>query len=88
MKISIDPVISSRIKAAWAKLTPAQRQQIAPQMLFANQQAVLVAQGGRAPSVPAAPHHLTVAHSALTDDSDGVASRLEAGVVSVWEPTA
>ena len=58
MKISIDPVISSRIKAAWKQLTPDQQRQIAPSILRANQQAVTVAQTGKAPSTPAEPHHL------------------------------
>ena len=40
MKINIDPVISSRIKVAWGKLTPAQRAELAPAISQANQQAV------------------------------------------------
>jgi len=86
MKINIDPVVSSRIKAAWAQLTPAQQAQIAPQILGANDQAVQVAQTGTAPALPAAPHTLVFAHSALTDDSDAVVSNLEAGVVVTVGP--
>jgi hypothetical protein len=81
MKISIDPVISSRIKDAWGKLSPAQQAELAPAILQANQQAVTVAQTRRAPAGEAAPHHLILAHSALTNDSDGVLDNLEAGVV-------
>jgi hypothetical protein len=81
MKISIDPVISSRIKLAWSKLTPAQQAQIAPSILGANDQAVQVAQTGVAPSVRAAPHTLMLAHSALTNDSDAIVSNLDAGAV-------
>ena len=81
MKISIDPVFSSRINAAWKQLTPAQQSQIAPAILNANQQAVSVSQTGKAPSVSAAPHHLMLAQSALSNDSDHVVSSLEAGVV-------
>ena len=81
MKISIDPVISSRINAAWNKLTSDQQAQLAPQILNANQQAVAVAQTGKAPAAPAAPHHLILAHSALNNDSDGVVASLDAGVV-------
>ena len=81
MKISIDPVISSRIKAAWDKLTADQQRQIGPRVLSANQQAVNVAQTGKAPSAPAEPHHLLLAHSALSNDSDGTLASLEAGVV-------
>lgn len=85
MKINIDPVISSRIKTAWSQLTPQQQQQLAPQVLAANQQAVQVAQTGKAPA-KAASHHLMLAHSALTNDSDGVVSNLEAGVVITVGP--
>jgi hypothetical protein len=81
MKISIDPTISSRIKTAWNQLTSDQQGEIAPAVLMANQQAVAVAQTGKAPAAPAAPHHLMLVHSALTDDSDGVVSSLDAGAV-------
>jgi len=86
MKISIDPVISSRIKKAWSQLTPQQQQQLAPQILAAHQQAVQVAQTGKAPAGKAAPHHLALAHSVLTNDSDGVVSSLDAGVVITVGP--
>src|ERR1700733_4000054 len=86
MKINIDPVVSSRIKAAWAQLTPAQQAQIAPQILGANDQAVQVAQTGTAPLLPAAAHTLVLAHSALTNDSDAVISNLDAGVVVTVGP--
>jgi hypothetical protein len=85
MKINIDPVIASRIKVAWSKLAPQQRQALAPQMLAANQQAVQVAQTGKAPS-KAAPHHLMLAQSALSGDSDAVVGNLEAGVVVTVGP--
>lgn len=81
MKISIDAVIASRIKAAWQKLDSGKRSRIAPAVLAANQQAVSVVQSKRAPSGPAAAHHLMLAHSALTGDSDGVVAGLDAGVV-------
>jgi hypothetical protein len=81
MKINIDPVISSRIRAAWKKLTPAQRAELAPAISQANQQAVSVAQTKKAPAGPAAPHHLMLAQSALTNDQDNVVCNLEAGVV-------
>jgi hypothetical protein len=81
MKINIDPVISSRIKAAWSKLTPAQQAELAPAILQANQQAVSVSQTGKAPAAPAAPHHLMLAQSVLSNDQDQVVSNLDAGVV-------
>jgi hypothetical protein len=81
MKINIDPVISSRINAAWAKLTSAQQAALAPTISQANQQAVSVAQTGKAPAAQAASHNLMLAQSALSNDQDGVVCNLEAGVV-------
>ena len=81
MKISIDPVISSRIKLAWSKLTPAQHAELEPAILTANQQAVSVSQTGKAPAAPAAPHHLMLAQSVLSNDQDQVVSNLDAGAV-------
>jgi hypothetical protein len=86
MNISIDPVLSSRVKAAWSQLTPAQQAQFAPVMLAASSQAAQVAQTGTLPSVPAATHSLMLAHSALTNDSDAIVSNLEAGVVIAVGP--
>jgi hypothetical protein len=86
MKINIDPVVSSRIKATWAQLTPMQQAQLAPEILGANDQAVQVAQTGAPPAFPAAPHTLVLAHSALTHDSDAIVSNLEAGVVITVGP--
>jgi hypothetical protein len=81
MKINIDPVISSRINAAWVKLTSAQQAQLAPAISQANQQAVTVAQTGQAPAAQAASHNLMLAQSALSNDQDNVVNSLEAGVV-------
>lgn len=81
MKISIDPVISGRIKSAWQKLSSAQQAELAPAILQAHQQAISVTQTGKAPSEPAVPHHLVLAQSALSNDSDAVVSSLAAGVV-------
>jgi len=86
MKIAIDPVISGRIQAAWNKLTSDQRAKLAPLVLGANQQAVAVAQTGQAPTGPAAPHHLVLAHSVLSGDSDGVTASLEQGAVITVGP--
>jgi hypothetical protein len=81
MKISIDPVISSRINTAWNQMTSDQQNQIGQAILVANQQAITVTQTGKAPLEPAAPHHLMLAHSALRNDSDAVVNSLEAGAV-------
>ncbi|MGA7784184.1 MAG: hypothetical protein WB997_06025 [Candidatus Acidiferrales bacterium] len=81
MKINIDPVISSRIKAAWAKLTPAQQAELRPLILDAHQQAVTVSRTNKAPRVKAAPHHLMLAQSVLANGLDDVANNLDAGVV-------
>jgi len=81
VNISIDPVVSSRIKAAWAQLSPAQQAQIQPAMQAADAQAAQVAQTKQAPPASAAPHTLSLANSALTDDSNQVVNQLQAGVV-------
>jgi hypothetical protein len=81
MKINIDPVISSRINAAWAKLTAAQQSALQPAISQANQQAVGVSQTGNAPAALAASHNLMLAQSALSNDRDNVVNNLQAGVV-------
>jgi hypothetical protein len=81
MKIGIDPVIAGRINTAWSRLSSDQQGRMAGAILNAHQQAVLVSQTGKAPAAPAAPHHLMLVHSILTNDSDGVLNHLEAGVV-------
>lgn len=81
MSVSIDPGISSRINKAWNSLPQAEQSAIAPAVSGAHQQAAAVAQTQQAPSAPAAPHHLMLAQSALTNDSDGLVRSLEAGVV-------
>ncbi len=81
MNISIDPVLSSRAKAAWAQLTTAQQAELLPAIQSANAQAMQVAQTGKAPAAPAASHTLTLANSALNDDAEAVVSNLQAGIV-------
>ncbi len=82
MKISIDPVISSRLKQAWDALSPDQRNRIAPLLVKAHQQAVTFSQTRVAPQTdPAVKHQLLLAHSAMTGDQEGVLASLEAGVV-------
>jgi hypothetical protein len=82
MPIHIDAVVSSRIKSAWGKLSPDQRNRIAPLLAKANQQALSVAQTKAAPVPdPTVPRQALLAHSALTDDQDGVLSNLEPAVV-------
>jgi hypothetical protein len=82
MKISIDPVMASRIKQAWGKLSPAQQKAITPMLLNAHQQAVAASQNKVAPKPdPSVNHNLLLAHAALTGDQDGVVNNLEAGVV-------
>jgi calcineurin-like phosphoesterase family protein len=82
MKINIDPVISSRIKQAWAALAPDQRNRIAPLLAKAHQQAVTFSQTQVAPPAdPAVRHQLLLAHSAITNDQDAVLDKVEAGVV-------
>jgi hypothetical protein len=84
MKINIDPVISSRIKKAWAALRPDQRNRIAPLLAKANQQAVSVTQTQQAPPAdPTVPHQALLAKSALTDDQDGVVDSLTDVVITI-----
>jgi len=82
MKISIDPVIASRIKQAWGKLSTAQQKAITPMLQKAHEQAVTASLTRVAPEPdPTVNHNLLLAHAALTDDQDGVVNNLEAGVV-------
>jgi Calcineurin-like phosphoesterase len=80
-KISIDPVIAGRIKTAWDKLPDARKARLAPAILNANHQAVTVVETGAPPAAAAAPHHLVLAQSVLSNDSDSVVSRLDAAAV-------
>lgn len=81
MKIDIDPVISSRIKAAWGKLTPTQQALLTPAISRANEQVMWVSQAKRAIVGPAGPHALMLAQSVLSNDRDNVLGNLDAGVV-------
>ena len=82
MKININPVISGRIKKAWAALSPDQRNRIAPMLARAHQQALTVAQTHTAPAPdPSVAHQALLAQTALTNDQDRVADSLPADVV-------
>lgn len=84
MNIHFDPVVANRIKRAWGKLTPDQKQMILPMLLKAHQQAVTVSQSKVAPQTdPTVNDSLLLTYSALTDDQDAVLSSIEAGVVLV-----
>lgn len=83
MKISIDPVVASRIQDAWDQLgrsRPDLQAKITAAMQSAHAQAVTVTQTGT-PPLSAGPHSLTLAHSALTNDCDGVIDGLQAGIL-------
>ena len=82
MKVNIDPAISSRIVSAWKALSPDQRSRIAPILAKANQRALTAVQSRVAPIFDSSvPHQALLAHSAISNDRDGVLSNLEAGVV-------
>ena len=82
MKISIDPVIAGRIKAAWNKLSPEQQNRIAPLVMNAHQQAVTVSQSRSAPAANAnAGHALPLVFSTITGDHDGVIGSLDVNVI-------
>lgn len=87
--VTIDPVLSSRLKAAWQKLrteNPQLYTQLAPAVLSANNQAVQVAQTEQAPSTRADPHTMTLASTALTGDRDAVLDNLNAAAPAVVGP--
>jgi len=82
--ISLDPVLSSRIKSAMGQLRelrPDLAAQIESAMQDAHAQAKSVSQTRALPPGPAATHTMMLAGSALTNDSDAVVSCLEAGIV-------
>lgn len=81
MKISVDPAISERIRAAWKELTPEDQKHFGDAIAAAHQQAATVARTGTAPSVPAAPHELMLAQSVINNDLDSVMNKLDAGAV-------
>lgn len=86
MHINLDPVISGRIKAAWAKLPPAKQAELAPGIAHANLQAMSVSRTKRAPAGPAASHNLMLAQAALSNDQDNILSNLQAGIVMDVDP--
>jgi hypothetical protein len=82
MKIRIDPVIAGRIKNAWDKLSPDQRNRIAPMVMSAHQQAVTASQSLVAPSPNAnVGHALPLLFSAISNDQDGVADSLDVNII-------
>jgi hypothetical protein len=89
MKVSIDPVLASRIQKAWSQLDqvrPDLKSQILNGVQSAHLQAVQVAQTKTSPTVAAAPHTMMLAQSALTNDADNVINSLQAGVVIAVGP--
>jgi hypothetical protein len=81
MKLSIDPVLASRARAAWAKLPPDQQSRIIPLVMAAHQQVITASQSKVAPPADARlGHGLNFLFTALKNDLDGVLDSLEAGV--------
>jgi hypothetical protein len=81
MPITIPPDVTARAKRAWSQLPAEHKAALQPHIDAAHQQTVAVTQTQSAPAGPAAPHHLSLAHTALNDDPDQVTSSLEEGVV-------
>lgn len=82
MRLNIDPVIAGRIKAAWANLTPEQRNKIMPLVMNAHQQSVVASQSRGAPAPNANfGHALPLMFSAISNDQDAVVNSLDAGVI-------
>jgi len=75
-----DPIVQSRIKNAWAALSPDERNRIAQPIVAAHQQAVVFSQNRTAP-VSAVPPSLLLLQAVLTDDPEGVVRSLRPGVV-------
>jgi hypothetical protein len=82
MKINLDPVLTSRLRTAWASLPPDLQRRITPLIMKAHQQAVTATQAGVPPTTDTGlGHPLTFAFTALSHDLDGVADKLEAGAI-------
>ncbi len=82
MKLSIDPVIASRIRTAWEKLTPDQQSRVMPLIVKAHQRAVVASHYKQAPPADSSlGNALTLAFTAIKSDRERVLSNLEVGVV-------
>ena len=82
MQIHIDPVIVSRIKAAWENLPDAKKAGIAPMLARASHHAQVVAGTGTAPPLPNdTPRQALLLATALHEDKDQVMANLERGIV-------
>lgn len=91
MSLPIDPVIASRIRAAWANLPAGQQNRIKPLLMKAHQRAIAVSQNQQpvaAADAEIAPpadirlgHILTLAQTAIAGDDDQVLNTLAPGVV-------
>lgn len=82
-QLQIDPVISDRIKAAWAQLTPDQQRRIGPLTFQGNQLAMEVSRMGSARALSSVEPPLLLVHSILTDDADEVLRNVEPGLLNV-----
>jgi len=81
MKFHLDPVISSRIRDAWAALSPDERNRIAPLLAKANQQALAVSQTRTVPLDATVPRQALFARSAISGDREPVVANLAASIV-------
>jgi hypothetical protein len=81
MKFHIDPVVSSRIRDAWAALSPDVRNRIAPLLAKANQQALAVSQTRTAPLDPDVLRQALFARSAISGDREPLLANLAASLV-------
>jgi len=82
MLIHIDPVIASRIKTAWGKLSAEQQARVAPMLARASHHAQVAAATGQAPPLPPdVPRQALLIATALNDDRDQVVANLQRGIV-------
>jgi hypothetical protein len=82
MNIYIPPTTASRIRAAWAKLSPEQQSRIMPLIERAHQKTLIATREHVAPPVDEmVGSSLNLAMSAMTGDSAGIVNLLDAGIV-------
>lgn len=82
MKIYIPPITASRIRDAWAKLTPERQARIMPLIQRAHQKTLVATKERVAPQTDeTVGSSLNLAMTALTGDSAGILDSLDIGIV-------
>jgi len=81
MRIYIEPTTASRIKDAWNKLSPDQRNRILPLFQQAHQNTLLAMKGVPPPVDSALGPPLNLAMSVISNNVDGVVDTLDFGII-------